>query len=109
MCWEVTMPSFLGYMSGMLWNQNNVDSSASPVTTRFELQVGRHLCEMLGFSYEDKEKQPWGHITCGGTVANIEALWAARNLKFHPLALQRAIKKEQALKSAKKFEVKSIH
>ena len=33
----------------------------------------------------------WGHITCGGTVANIEAMWAARNLKFHPLAVKKAL------------------
>ncbi|BBO35587.1 pyridoxal-dependent decarboxylase [Lacipirellula parvula] len=30
----------------------------------------------------------WGHITCDGTVANIEAMWAARNLKFYPVSLR---------------------
>lgn len=49
MVWDVTMPSLLGYLSGMLWNQNNVDSSTSPVTTEFETTVGKQLCEMLGF------------------------------------------------------------
>ena len=34
---------------------------------------------------------PGVHITSGGSVANIEALWAARNLKFSPLAVKAAL------------------
>jgi len=99
MTWETTMPSILGYIAGMMWNQNNVDASASPVTTQFELSIGKHLCQMMGFPEGKKatnvgEKEvpaPWAHLTGCGSVANLESLWAARNLKFHPLAVKSAV------------------
>jgi len=34
----------------------------------------------------------WGHITAGGTIANIEALWMARNLKVLPLGLRQVVR-----------------
>ena len=86
MTWDVTMPSFLGYVSGLLWNQNNVDSTASPVTTKFEVEVGQQLCKLMRF--DDSKVTPWGHLTGCGSVANIESMWAARNTKLHPLALK---------------------
>ena len=46
-----------------------------------------------------------GHLVTGGTIANIEAIWAARNVKFFPLALQRAFKKEEKLAAAKDYKV----
>ncbi len=48
---------------------------------------------MSGYNIEATKDNivSWGHITCGGTVANIEAMWAARNLKFHPLAVKKAL------------------
>eukprot|EP00795_Rhopilema_esculentum_P016558 gene16558-7981_t len=100
MVWDISLPSLLGYLSGMLWNQNNVDSSTSPVTTLIEARVGRQLCEMFGFRQDEKMK-PWGHITSCGSVANIEALWAARNLKFHPIALRNAVANDARLAFAR--------
>ena len=88
MAWDITMPSFLGYVSGMLWNQNNVDATSSPVTTKFEIEVGQQLCKLMRF--DDSKVTPWGHLTGCGSVANIESMWAARNTKFHPLALKDA-------------------
>ncbi|XP_066919495.1 uncharacterized protein [Clytia hemisphaerica] len=88
MTWDITMPSFLGYVSGLLWNQNNVDSTASPVTTKFEVEVGQQLCKLMRF--DDTKVTPWGHLTGCGSVANIESMWAARNTKLHPLALKDA-------------------
>ena len=62
---------------------------------------------MLGYNTEvSKGAVSWGHITCGGTVANIEAIWAARNLKLHPLAVQRALQQESELANMQKFSVK---
>lgn len=95
MTWECTLPSILGYFSGMLWNQNNVDSSASPVTTLYEIKVGQHLCQLMNFK-SDKSISPWAHLTGCGSVANIEAMWAARNLKFHPIAVQAAVTSMEA-------------
>ncbi|OJJ31330.1 hypothetical protein ASPWEDRAFT_747212 [Aspergillus wentii DTO 134E9] len=92
MCTDLTMPSMLGYFMTMIYNPNNVALEASPITTVAELKVGQQLCELFGYNIKD-EPLPWGHITCDGTVANLESIWVARNLKFYPLALKWAIEK----------------
>ena len=112
MLWDQAMPAAIGLFAGMLYNQNNVAAEASPVTTRLEIEVGNDLCRMLGYTVPTEGKPlrpgklaPWGHITSGGTVANIEALWAARNLKFSAIALRQAIREIPALSAAKTLEV----
>jgi glutamate/tyrosine decarboxylase-like PLP-dependent enzyme len=46
---------------------------------------------MFGFSTgEDSEPCAWGHLTSGGTVANYEALWSLRSVKFYGVALHAA-------------------
>ena len=111
MNWEVTMPAMLGYFAAMLYNPNNVAFEASTATTILEMLVGDDLCKMLGYqipSWSEIEQgalRPWGHLTCGGTVANIEAIWSARNLKFYPLALQAVLQNEVEFVSAKYIEV----
>ncbi|HEX5520448.1 MAG TPA: pyridoxal-dependent decarboxylase [Longimicrobiaceae bacterium] len=81
---DLTMASLVGYFATMLYNPNNVAAEASPVTTRMELEVAAQLARMLGY---DAERQ-WGHLTSGGTVANFEALWVARNVKYLPVAVR---------------------
>ena len=81
---DPTMASLIGYIATMLYNPNNVAAEGSPVTTRLELQVAAQIARMLGY---DASRQ-WGHLCSGGTVANIEALWVARNLKYLPVALR---------------------
>lgn len=44
-------------------------------------------------------------MTCDGTVANIEAIWSARNLKLYPLALQEAARTDERLKTALRVEL----
>ena len=90
MNWDTAIPANVGYIAGLLYNQNNCASEGGPATTLMEIEVGVQLCKMLGYNTEVKSKGPkgWGHITCGGTVANLEALWAARNLKFYPIAIR---------------------
>ena len=70
-------------------------------------QAGQQMCYMLGYNTDlaSPHPQSWGHITCGGTVANIEAVWASRNLKYYPLAVKNAIQKETALSKAKGYMV----
>ncbi|KAF8962310.1 PLP-dependent transferase [Flammula alnicola] len=87
---ESSLPSMLGWLATMLYNPNNVAFEASPITTLLELDVGMQLCEMLGYS-RSGSIPPWGHIACDGTVANLESIWTARNLKFYPLALKEAM------------------
>lgn len=104
MYWDITMPGAVGYFAGMLFNQNNVAAEASPVTTGLEIGVARDLCRMLGFP-RTKDREPWGHITCDGSVANLEAMWAARNLKYLPVALARAIRELPDLEKARHLSV----
>jgi glutamate/tyrosine decarboxylase-like PLP-dependent enzyme len=84
---EQTMASIIGYFAAMLYNPNNVAAEASPVTSRMELEVAAQLAEMIGY---DPARQ-WGHLTSGGTVANFEALWVARNVKYLPVAVRWAV------------------
>lgn len=112
MNWDLTLPGIVGYFAAMLYNQNNVAAEASPVTTLLEIQVGRDLCELLGFHVTkegskaaDDSIESWGHITCDGSIANGEAMWAARNLKFLPVGLAAAISVEPGLEVAKDFTV----
>jgi glutamate/tyrosine decarboxylase-like PLP-dependent enzyme len=81
---DLTMASLIGYFAAMLYNPNNVAAEASPVTTRLELDVAAQLARMIGY---DPDRQ-WGHITSGGTVANFEAIWVARNVKYLPVAVR---------------------
>ncbi len=81
---DLNMASLVGYFATMLYNPNNVAAEASPVTSRLELEVAADLARMVGY---DPERH-WGHLTSGGTVANFEALWVARSVKYLPLALR---------------------
>ncbi len=86
---DTLMISNLAYVMSMMYNPNNCAYEASPTTTLLELEAGQDLCAMFGYD----ANHSWGHITSGGTVANYEGLWVARNLKTLPLAIA---KHEQA-------------
>jgi glutamate/tyrosine decarboxylase-like PLP-dependent enzyme len=106
MNWDLTMPGMLGYFAAMLYNQNNVALEASPVTSQLEKLVGDDLCTMLGYDVsESSSPRAWGHITCDGSVANLEALWASRNLKYYPVSVKAALINEECLKDAKHITV----
>jgi len=111
MYWDITMPGAIGYFAAMLYNQNNVAAEASPVTTLLEIEVGKDLARMLGYPVPADGKQndgaptPWAHITCDGSVANGESMWAARNLKYMPITLAEAIRREPDLAPAKDVTV----
>ena len=79
---ELTLPSMVGWFAAMLYNPNNVSIEASPVTTRLELEVAAQLARMIGYD----PATSWGHLTSGGTIANFEALWIARNVIYLPVA-----------------------
>tara|TARA_E500000178_G_C17014721_1_gene752328 strand:- start:687 stop:2549 length:1863 start_codon:yes stop_codon:yes gene_type:complete len=80
---DTLMVANLAYVMTMLYNPNNCAEEASPITTQLEVDAGRDLCELFGYPRD----QAWGHITSGGTVANLEGLWLARNLKALPLSI----------------------
>ena len=83
MSFEQTIAAQIGYFAAMLYNPNNVSIEASPVTTRLELQVAEQLAAMIGYD----GRRAWGHLTSGGTIANFEALWVARNIIYLPIAM----------------------
>lgn len=89
------LPAIAAYFAAMLHNPNNVSLEASPITTQYEFEVARQLAELMGFP-----NPTWGHLTSGGTIANFEALWVARNLKYFPLAARGA---------ARALALESIH
>lgn len=113
MNWEVSIPAIVGYFAAMLYNQNNVALEASPATTVMERSVAVDLCNMLGYSaniLKNNGITAWGHITCDGSIANIETVWVARNLKFYPVALQQVLKTKNELADAKllKIEINDV-
>ena len=66
----------LAYATTMLLNPNNHALDGGPATSAMEREVVESLASMFGY------EQHLGHLTSGGTVANLEALWVARSL--HP-------------------------
>jgi glutamate/tyrosine decarboxylase-like PLP-dependent enzyme len=66
-----------GYLAGMLVNTNNHALDGGPATSEMEKEVVRDLAAMFGLPSESL-----GHLTASGTIANLEALWVAREL--HP-------------------------
>lgn len=80
---EQTLAAQLGYLAAMLYNPNNVAAEVSPVTSRLEVEVAQQLAAMIGYP----ERASWGHLTSGGTIANFEALWIARSIRYHGVAL----------------------
>jgi len=91
---DLNIPSLLGFLTGQLYNQNNVVGECSPITTEKELYFIKYLCEMFHypsfeyFSSNSLETHSTGHLTGGGTTANIESLWTARNVKYFPVSLK---------------------
>lgn len=85
---EQTLPSVLGYFAGMLYNPNNVTDEAAPVTVDMEIEFGKQICKMLGYKSDKNNPTGWAHICSGGTIANLEALWVAREVQFMPLIIK---------------------
>ena len=66
-----------GYVAAMLVNPNNHALDGGPATSEMEKEAVQDLARMLGLA------EPFlGHLTSSGTIANLEALWVAREL--HP-------------------------
>jgi glutamate/tyrosine decarboxylase-like PLP-dependent enzyme len=66
-----------GYVAAMLVNPNNHALDSSPATSAMEKEAVAELAAMLGLA-----EPSLGHLTASGTIANLEALWVAREL--HP-------------------------
>src|SRR5215475_11436257 len=65
-----------GYLAAMLINPNNHALDGGPATSAMEKEAVAQLAAMFGLSTH------LGHLTSSGTIANLEALYVAREL--HP-------------------------
>lgn len=92
---ETIIPGILGYFAGMLYNPNNVTEEAAPVTVDLELELGKKICQMLGFKSKDNNPTGFAHICSGGSIANLESLWLARELQFIPLIIKEFCEKNK--------------
>jgi glutamate/tyrosine decarboxylase-like PLP-dependent enzyme len=79
---EQTIAAQVGWFATMLYNPNNIAVDISPVTTRLEGEVATQLAAMIGYD----PATSWGHLTSGGTIANFEAFWLARGVRYLPVA-----------------------
>ena len=66
----------IGYLSTMLINPNNHALDGGPATAQMEKEVVTQLARMFGLA------DHLGHLTSSGTIANLEALFVAR--QTHP-------------------------
>jgi glutamate/tyrosine decarboxylase-like PLP-dependent enzyme len=66
----------VGYLTAMLINPNNHALDGGPATGEMEKEVVAQLAGMFGLDSH------LGHLTTSGTIANLEALYVAREL--HP-------------------------
>src|ERR687890_277763 len=68
--------AWAAYATAMLLNPNNHALDGGPATAQMEKEAVAQLAAMFGL------ERHLGHLTASGTIANLEALWVAREL--HP-------------------------
>jgi glutamate/tyrosine decarboxylase-like PLP-dependent enzyme len=68
--------AWAAYATAMLLNSNNHALDGGPATAAMEQEAVAQIAAMFGL------RHPLGHLTSSGTIANLEALWVAREL--HP-------------------------
>jgi glutamate/tyrosine decarboxylase-like PLP-dependent enzyme len=67
--------AWAAYATAMLLNPNNHALDGGPATAELEKEAVAAIAAMFGFG------DPLGHLTSSGTIANLEALWVARELR----------------------------
>ena len=88
---DLLLPGLAAQMLALPYNPNNVSADAAPVTIRMELQAGLQLAAMVGFPADPADPAcAFGHLTSGGTLANVQGLRLALAMKSFPVALLRA-------------------
>ena len=89
---DVLLPGLAAQILTLPYNPNNINEDAAPVTVDLEVQVGLQFAKLVGYPHDTTQPDcAFGHLTSGGTLANIQALRLALALKAFPVAL-RAIK-----------------
>ncbi len=113
---DPTLPALIGYFAGLLYNQNNVVAEVAPETVRKEHGYMDALARMIDYppilperlptgARHDRTPFSWGHLCSGGTVANLEALWIARNVRLYPLAVRLLARQDNEFSYMAEWEV----
>ncbi len=88
---DLLIPGLAAQMLALPYNPNNVTAEAAPVTIDLELKVGLQLAAMVGFVADPARADcAFGHLTSGGTLANVQGLRLALAMKAFPVALRSA-------------------
>jgi glutamate/tyrosine decarboxylase-like PLP-dependent enzyme len=67
--------AWAAYAAAMLLNPNNHALDGGPATAAMEREAVAEMASMFGFETH------LGHLAASGTIANLEALWVARELR----------------------------
>ncbi len=88
---DLLIPGLAAQMLALPYNPNNVSAEAAPVTIDLELKVGLQLAAMIGYVADPTRADcAFGHLTSGGTLANVQGLRLALAMKAFPVALRAA-------------------
>lgn len=88
---DLLIPGMAAQILTLPYNPNNVSADAAPVTIDLELKVGLQLAAMIGFPADPNQPDcAFGHLTSGGTLANVQGLRLALAMKCFPVALRAA-------------------
>lgn len=86
---DLLIPGLAAQFLTLPYNPNNVSTDAAPVTIDLEIKVGLQLAAMLGYPHDPARADcAFGHLTSGGTLANVQGLRLAMALKAFPVALR---------------------
>ncbi len=86
---DLLLPGLAAQFLALPYNPNNVSYDAAPVTIDLEIKAGLQLARMFG--YVDDPARPdcaFGHLTSGGTLANLQGLRLTLATKAFPVALR---------------------
>ena len=88
---DLLIPGLAAQMLALPYNPNNVSADAAPITIDLELKAGLQLAAMIGWPSDPaRDDCAFGHLTSGGTLANLQGLRLALALKAFPVALRAA-------------------
>ncbi|NUM88674.1 MAG: hypothetical protein HUU37_05680 [Bdellovibrionales bacterium] len=79
---EYSIPAFMGHFLALLYNPNNVATEASRVGVKLEKEAVGAMLRMVGYGPGAQ-----GHFTSGGSIANFEMLFRAREWSRKPAVL----------------------
>jgi glutamate/tyrosine decarboxylase-like PLP-dependent enzyme len=86
---DLLIPAMAAQFLALPYNPNNVSAEAAPVTIDLEIKVGLQLAAMIGYRADPLQPDcAFGHLTSGGTLANVQGLRLALALKGFPVALR---------------------